>query len=112
VSVRAFALDVRGHPRADTAHGLVVLFDPEVMETGGDEVRREGCLSVPDLTADVRRARRLVLAGLDPDGVRKVLSMEGFEARAAQHEVDHLDGLLVLDRVDSASDLFPRRVYL
>jgi len=46
------------------------------------------------------------------DGDRRELEMEGFEARAAQHELDHLDGLLILDRVDSASWLFPRRVYM
>jgi peptide deformylase len=109
---RAFALDVSAHPKAVSSHGLVLLFDPEIRESAEPEVRREGCLSVPDFTADVRRARLLSLAGFDPDGVRQVLHMEGFEARAAQHELDHLDGLLILDRVDSASDLFPRRVYL
>ena len=67
---------------------------------------------MPDLTADVRRALGIVLAGLDPDGHRRVLRMDGFEARAALHELDHLDGVLILDRVDSASALFPRRVYL
>ena len=110
-SVRVFALDVSGHPKAQHSHGLVVLFDPEVLEAGDPEVRREGCLSVPDLTADVRRARRLLIAGIDPEGARSEIRMEGFEARAALHEVDHLDGLLILDRVDTPSSLFPRRVY-
>lgn len=110
-SVRAFVLDVSGHPKAATSHGLVVLFDPEVMEAHEPEVMREGCLSVPDLTADVRRARRVVLRGLGLDGRERVYQLEGFEARAAQHEVDHLDGLLILDRVSSDSDLFPRKVY-
>jgi peptide deformylase len=111
VPVRAFALDVRGHPRAARSHGLVVLFDPELLEAADGEVRREGCLSVPDLTADVRRGRRIAMSGLDPEGDRRVFRMDGFEARAAQHELDHLEGLLILDRVDSASALFPRRVY-
>ena len=110
--VRAFALDVTGHRKARTSHGLIVLFDPVLVDREGEETAREGCLSVPELTADVRRASRLELDGTTPEGERLSLQMEGFEARAAQHELDHLDGLLILDRVDSASSLFPRRVYL
>lgn len=109
--VRAFVLDVSGHPRATSSHGLVVLFDPVLVEAHEPEVRREGCLSLPHLTANVRRARRIVVAGTGPDGQRVVYQMEGFEARAALHELDHLDGLLILDRVSSASDLFPRKTY-
>ena len=110
--VRAFALDVTGHRQARTSNGLIVLFDPMLVDREGQETAREGCLSVPELTANVRRAVRLRIEGLTPDGGRRELEMEGFEARAAQHELDHLDGLLILDRVDSASSLFPRRVYL
>ncbi|MGH2723802.1 MAG: peptide deformylase [Actinomycetota bacterium] len=109
--VRVFVLDVTGHRRADTAHGLVALFDPEVLEADDADVVREGCLSVPDLTANVRRARRAVVRGLAPDGSPRRYEMRGFEARALLHEVDHLDGLLILDRVAAASDLFPRKVY-
>ena len=110
-SIRVFALDVGGHPKATTSHGLVVLFDPVVVESSDPEVAREGCLSVPDLTADVRRARRLVIGGLDAEGEERELAMEGFEARAALHELDHVDGLLILDRVDAPSQLFPRKIY-
>ena len=110
-SVRAFCLDVSGHPKAARPHGLLVLFDPELVEAEGREIMREGCLSVPDLTANVRRAERVVVRGLGPDGAERVYRMEGFEARALLHELDHLDGKLILDRVDSAADLFPRKVY-
>jgi peptide deformylase len=111
VPLRAFALDVGGHRRATAASGLVVMFDPEVRSAEGGDVVREGCLSVPDLTADVRRATRLEIAGTDAAGGEIGYRMEGFEARAALHEVDHLDGLLILDRVGSAGELFPRKVY-
>jgi peptide deformylase len=115
VAKRAFCLDVSGHravrPPA-TAHGLVVLFDPELLHAEGSEVRREGCMSVPDFTADVRRALRVVVRGTDPDGRERVLEADGFEARAFQHELDHLDGLLILDRVASlATDVFRRKTY-
>lgn len=110
-SVRAFVLDASGHPRAATTHGLVALFNPEVLEAHDPDVMREGCLSVPELTANVRRARRVVVRGFDPDGVERVYQMEGFEARVLLHELDHLDGLLILDRAVSPSDLFARKVY-
>jgi peptide deformylase len=110
-SVRVFVLDVTVHPRAGSSHGLVILFDPHVIDAADAEVRREGCLSVPHLTANVSRALRVSVDGLDEDGRRRAYHMEGFEARAVQHEIDHLDGLLILDRVAAASELFPRKVY-
>lgn len=112
VSRRAFALDVGGHPKTTVCHGLVVLFDPLIVESSGRKVGREGCMSVPDLTADVARATSIVVVGTTPDGDRRVVATEGFEARAFQHEIDHLDGLLILDRVASlATDVFRRKVY-
>ncbi len=112
VSRRAFCLDVSAHPKAEANHGLVVLFDPEVVATHGSEVRREGCMSVPDFTANVRRALVVVVRGVDADGRQRVYEATGFEARAFQHEIDHLDGLLILDRVSSlSSDVFRRKTY-
>ena len=112
VSRRAFALDVTGHPKTKTCHGLVVLFDPEIIESSGRKVGREGCMSVPDLTANVARATEIVVRGRTPEGELLVITTDGFEARAFQHEIDHLDGLLILDRVESlASDVFRRQTY-
>lgn len=112
VSRRAFVLDVSGHPKATTCHGLVVLFDPVILESSGRQVGREGCMSVPDLTANVARAVHVVVQGRTPEGEVRVIATEGFEARAFQHEIDHLDGRLILDRVSSLeSDVFRRKVY-
>jgi peptide deformylase len=112
VSRRAFCLDVSGHPKGKPNHGLVVLFDPELLHSEGSEIRREGCMSVPDFTADVRRALRVVVRGVDEHGRERVIEAEGFEARAFQHELDHLDGRLILDRVASlTTDVFRRKVY-
>lgn len=111
VARRAFALDVTGHRKARSCHGELVLFDPEIVEGDGREVGREGCMSVPDLTGDVARYTSVVVQGIGIDGSSRVLECDAFEARAVQHEIDHLDGHLFLDRVVSADRVFPRRVY-
>lgn len=112
VGRRAIAVDVSNHPKATASHGLVVLFDPVLIQTEGREVAREGCMSVPDLTANVGRARTVVIRGITPEGDERVIAAEGFEARAFQHELDHLDGMLILDRVASlTTDVFRRKVY-
>jgi peptide deformylase len=109
---RVVVVDVSRHPKTTVTHGLVALIDPVVVESSGRETGREGCMSVPDLTANVARATKLVVAGRAPDAAEQVIVTEGFEARALQHEIDHLDGYLVLDRVSSlATDVFRRRVY-
>ncbi len=108
--VRMVVVDVTGHRKASAVHGLLLLVNPRL--TGGQEteVAREGCLSIPDLTANVRRAVRVELEATDPDGGAVRLGTEGFEARCLLHEVDHLDGLLFLDRVDSlVDDVFRRK---
>jgi len=111
VSLRAFAIDVTGHPKAHSCHGEVVLFNPELLLAHGPVVAREGCVSVPHLTGDVRRATEVVLRGLDQDDHERILTADGFEARALLHELDHLDGLLFLDRVASQDAIFRRKVY-
>ena len=74
---------------------------------------REGCLSVPDLTGDVRRAGAVVVAGQVPGTGEPVeIRADAFEARALQHEIDHCAGLLFLDRVAGAHAIHPRKVYL
>jgi peptide deformylase len=104
---RVVVVDVRGHPKATSDNGLLVLANPRVLESQGSEVAREGCLSLPDLTANVRRATRVLV---EHAGGR--VECEGFEARCVLHEIDHLDGVLFLDRVESlVDDVFRRRDY-
>jgi peptide deformylase len=101
---RIVVVDVSGHRKAVTSNGRLVLVNPRIVGAEGAEVGREGCLSIPDLTANVRRATRIEVEA----GDRRIVS-EGFEARCLQHEIDHLDGLLFLDRVDSlTADVFRR----
>jgi len=112
VALRAVVFDLSGHRKARSCHGLVVLFNPELVLAEGSEVMREGCLSLPDLTANVRRATDIVVRGLSRDGEEIVIHADAFEARVILHEMDHLDGYLFLDRVASLKhDLFQRKVY-
>jgi len=111
--LRIAVMDASTHPKAHVSHGLLVLINPRVTVVEGAAVQREGCLSIPDLTANVRRGRRIRLSALDQAGCPYELWLEEFEAIVAQHEVDHLDGLLFLDRVaDLGTDVFPRKTYL
>ncbi|MCW8918528.1 MAG: peptide deformylase [Gammaproteobacteria bacterium] len=93
-------------------HGRLYLINPEITKWDGMAVGREGCMSVPDYTGNVIRAEAVSLKALDLQGQPLELRCEGFEARAIQHEMDHLDGLLFLDRlVSRRNDLFKRKVY-
>ncbi|HWC10152.1 MAG TPA: peptide deformylase [Acidimicrobiales bacterium] len=111
VDVRAFVVDVTGHRKARSCHGELVLFDPEVVGADGPALGREGCLSVPHYTGDVVRPSRVVVRGLTLQGGERRVEVDAFEARAVLHEVDHLDGLLFLDRVASHEAVFRRKVY-
>ncbi len=113
VGWRVFSLDVSRHPKSRTAHGELVLVNPVVVAASRNERGREGCMSVPDFTGDVRRATRLTVTGALPGtGEQVTISTDAFEARALQHEIDHLDGLLFLDRVAGAHAIHPRTTYL
>ncbi len=91
-------------------HGLLQMVNPEIIEKEGSQVVREGCMSVPDYTGNVTRAETIVVQFLDQNQQLQVIHAAGFEAIAIQHELDHLDGFLFLDRVSSLkSDLFRRK---
>ncbi len=108
---RILLVDVSCKPKIKS-HGRLIMINPEITDKEGNIVGREGCLSVPDYTGNVARWERIEVTAFDKLGNRHVYSMEGFEARAVQHEMDHLDGLLFLDRVVSRRDgLFRRKVY-
>ena len=84
------------------------MVNPVLLSAEGRSVAEEGCLSIPDIFGDVTRAERIVLEALDRDGRPFRLDAEGLVARAVQHEVDHLDGILFLDHLS----LMRRRLLL
>jgi peptide deformylase len=82
---------------ADKKPGVFV--NPEIVESSGKVVWNEGCLSVPDLNAEVERAEAVVLRALDLEGREVVETVSGLRAVCFQHEIDHLDGMLFIDRI-------------
>lgn len=110
--LRVAVMDASLHPKTTASRGLLVLVNPMIERAEGSEAGREGCLSVPDFTANVRRASRVRVRAQDQAGTWFDVGLEGFEAIIAQHEIDHLDGLLFLDRVvNLRADIFRRKRY-
>ena len=107
---RLAIVDTSRNPKHPGGHGLLVLVNPRVAAQAGEQFFREGCLSLPDYTANIRRFQSVTVEALGLDGAVVVVEAEGFEAVVLQHEIDHLDGLLFLDRVaNMKTDLFRRK---
>jgi peptide deformylase len=109
---RIIVVDASRNRKPVDNHGLMVLVNPTIEQADGEDIAREGCLSLPDFTANVKRARAIVCRATGADGKPVLLETAGFEARVILHEIDHLDGLLFLDRVSSLkTDVFRRKRY-
>jgi len=109
---RIIIIDASQQKRKTENHGHLFLINPQITHREGLVSGREGCLSVPDYTGNVVRAANIELTAFNPGGQPLNFNMNGFEARIVQHEIDHLDGLLFLDRLVSRhSDLFRRKIY-
>ena len=108
IALRVFVADPSsGRSTSD----LRVLVNPEIVEQAGAQREEEGCLSLPGFTARVSRSAHVVLSGLDRDGTPVQLDGEGLAARVFQHELDHLDGTLFVNRLQGIKrDLIVRRV--
>jgi peptide deformylase len=108
---RIVVVDVSGSKLGrENNHGLLVMINPEILEREGSTTMREGCMSVPDYTGNVTRAETILVQFTNAEGRDRVLRCSGFEAVAIQHEMDHLDGYLFLDRVSSLkTDVFRRK---
>lgn len=113
VAQRVCVIDVsKNRHGKENNHGLLLMVNPEILAKSGSAVMREGCMSVPDYTGDVERATELTLRFTEPDGNVREFEASGFEAVAIQHELDHLDGMLFLDRIASLkTGLFRRKSY-
>ncbi len=81
----------------DAGEGLIELINPVIIKKSGQEIDREACLSIPNLTGDVKRAKTVVVQALDRNGVMMEYEAKGLLARIFQHEIDHLEGILFVD---------------
>ncbi len=108
---RIAIVDVSSKPKIKH-NGCMILINPEIKTWEGMKIGREGCMSVPDYTGNVIRAEKITLQACNAQGELMDYECTGYEARAVQHELDHLDGMLFLDRlVSRRTDLFKRKVY-
>ena len=105
-SLRVITVDV-----TRKEEGLIVLINPEIISGEGECTEEEGCLSVPDLKAIVQRKEKVLVKGLDLEGRKIQIPAEGLLAIAFQHEIDHLDGILIIDRVSRLKrDIFKKKL--
>jgi peptide deformylase len=96
------AVQIGVHQRVitvDVGEGLLALINPEVLDRSGETQMEEGCLCLPGVIVEVDRSERVTVRGLNEKGEEVTLPAEGLLARALQHEIDHLDGILIVDKV-------------
>ena len=111
VSLQVAVIDIGDHEEEGKKHPLVVLINPEVLSLEGTVVAEEGCLSVPDFTEKVKRAARIKVRAKDRAGKTFELEADGLMAKALQHEIDHLNGILFIDRLSPIKkSIFRRRM--
>lgn len=107
---RIVAIDISRARKPQDGNGLLVLINPEIKEASKYKTVREGCLSIPELTANVKRAMKITIEYKDVNGETKTVQAKNFEAHAIQHEMDHLQGILFLDRITNpATEIFRRK---
>lgn len=106
VSKRAVVIDISG---ADERSALLKLVNPQIIKAEGEVVSEEGCLSLPSEYADVKRAEFVTVKYIDTKGNEKTMDAEGLLARALQHEIDHLEGTLFIDRLGQLKREFVKK---
>ncbi|KGE16716.1 peptide deformylase [Paenibacillus wynnii] len=90
---------------ADDENGLIKMINPEIIHSEGEQLGPEGCLSIPGINGDVRRAETVTVRGLNRDGEEITITGSGLLARAFQHEIDHLNGVLFTDIAEKVYEM-------
>jgi len=111
VSLQLAVIDLGDREEDEPRHPLLVLINPEIVSMQGSVVAEEGCLSIPDFSEKVKRAARVKVRAQDRTGKPYELEAEGLMAKALQHEIDHLNGLLFIDRLSPLKkNIFRRKM--
>lgn len=105
LSIRLFVCNATGEPADD-----LICVNPRLVELSGVAEREEGCLSIPGVTVNMRRAARAVMRAMNPEGVEFELDKSDLPARIWQHEIDHLDGRLIIDNMSTEDEIANRRI--
>jgi peptide deformylase len=106
ITQRVLVIDLNAKTTRDRR---MVLVNPLILKASRNKLVREGCLSFPEYLANVKRATRVTVQAYDAHGTQQILDVEGLEAIAVQHELDHLDGVLMIDRISSLKTDWIRR---
>ena len=105
IGLRVFVIEMPEGKEEPHSGQQVILINPEIVKAEGEQIGEEGCLSIPGYVGMVRRALKVTVKGLNRKGKEVRVKGEGLLARALQHEIDHLDGILYTDRLEKSEDL-------
>lgn len=94
---------------ADIGEGLITLANPEVLQQDGEDRLEEGCLSLPEIQVNIARSQSLFVRGINPEGKEVQHELSGLMARVIQHEIDHLNGVLIIDYASATEKILLRR---
>lgn len=94
---------------ADVGEGLITLANPEILQKEGEGRLEEGCLSLPDIQVDIARSQSIFVRGLNPEGKEVQYELSDLLARVIQHEIDHLNGVLIIDYASATEKILLRR---
>lgn len=109
VNVRAIVVDIAA--QEEDSPGLIKLINPEIIFSEGQQIGEEGCLSIPGFVSPVKRKERVTVKGLNEEGKHAEIDASGLLARVLQHEIDHIDGILFIDRLSRLKrELFKKRI--
>lgn len=106
VSLRVITIEMPEDEEEPNSGEQVILINPEIVKSEGEQFGEEGCLSIPGYVGNVRRAMKVQVKGLNRKGKEVRVKGEALLARALQHEIDHLDGILYTDRLEKPQDLY------
>ena len=105
-SVRVFVMDTHAYTTRDN---LKIMVNPKIVSASRNKTMREGCLSFPEYLANVKRSQRITVEAFDAFGILHTYELKHLEAVCVQHEIDHLDGILMMDRIESLKTDWLRR---